>query len=100
MTRREFVHRHNNRQLIVVPQQLLPQRVLVLRVVVARALLHVQYSSLLLQALLLEEQPDVVDGKDDALAVRLLRIYVDAPDQHRVGAVEQGKQQNRHTMRQ
>lgn len=83
------------------------------------ALLHVQHLFLLLQALLLEEEPHVVNGEDDALAVGLvgggveevgefrltnvgeparlaylLRVDIDAPDQHGVGAVEEGQQHN------
>lgn len=92
--RRELVHRHNYRRLLVpVPrQQLLSQRTLLVMVCmwmqVVVALFQVQLPFLLLQALLLEEQPDVVHGKDDALAVRLLRVNVDATHEHRVGTVE------------
>lgn len=58
-----------------------------------------QQTLLLLGAFLLEEQPNVVDGKDDALAGRLLGIDVHATHQHRVGAVEQGEDEQRDAMR-
>lgn len=60
----------------------------------AAASLRVQDAFLLLEALLLEEQADVVYGEDDALAVRLFGVNVDASHEHRVGAVEQCQQQN------
>lgn len=99
MTRREFVHRQDGRGLFIVSQQLLAQGLLVMAVGRGTASLRVQHALLLLEALLLEEQSDVVHGEDDALAVRLLCVNVHASHEHRVGAVEQRQEQDRHAVR-
>lgn len=60
---------------------------------------RIEQAALLLLALLLEEQPNVVDREDDALAGRFFRVDVNAPHQHRVGAVQQDQQQQGGTVR-
>uniref|UniRef100_A0A8W7PEQ3 Uncharacterized protein n=1 Tax=Anopheles coluzzii TaxID=1518534 RepID=A0A8W7PEQ3_ANOCL len=64
-----------------------------------RPLERIEQAALLLLALLLEEQPNVVDREDDALAGRFFRVDVNAPHQHRVGAVQQDQQQQGGTVR-
>lgn len=69
--------------------------VLVLIRCLTHATFRVHHSFLLLQSLLLEEQADVVDGEDDALAIGLLGIDVHAPHENRVGTVEQRQEEYR-----
>lgn len=59
----------------------------------------VHEAALFARALFLEEEPDIVDGEDDALAGRLFGVNVDATHQHRIGAVEQREQQERGDVR-
>lgn len=72
---------------------------LLLLVLMLRVRLVREQSLLLFRALLLEEQPHIVDGKDDTLAGRLFGIDVDATHQHRVGAIEEAQQHERHDVR-
>lgn len=59
----------------------------------ARRSFHLELLVDLLQPLVLEDEPEVVDGEDDALSGRLFGVDVDPPDQQRVGALEEDEEE-------